>query len=118
MSFLRPFPKKVKKVKDKPILAFWKDFEARADLFVDILANEEEDSEDFIWLEGMMLVALKRCAPSAEAEFGFYFERQRDPMLLVFDSRGDAYLRAVGERLAALYPAALCERIRFAVSEN
>ena len=83
----------------KPIAAFWKDFEDRADLYFDILTKEEEDSDDFEWLSA----------------FGIRFDKMRDPVRLVFECRGDAYLRAVGERLTALYPEAMQRRMQFLV---
>ena len=107
--------KKIKKVKDKPIAAFWKDFEDRADLYFDILTKEEEDSDDFEWLSGVLTRALRRCAPDAECAFGIRFDKMRDPVRLVFECRGDAYLRAVGERLTALYPEAIGRRMQFLV---
>ena len=50
----RLFPKKIR---DKDVQKFWKEFEERADLYLTILKEDEEDSEDREWMD----VLIKKC---------------------------------------------------------
>lgn len=110
--------KKIKKVKEKQVLAFWREFESRADLYLDILAEGDEDSDDYVWLCGMVGKGIKRCAPDGDMAPAFHFDLQRDPPRLVFEYRGDAYLRAVGEALERFFPPSLAARMAFCVAES
>ena len=106
-----------KKPNDKAIKKFWAEFESLSDLFADILQKEEEDGEDYVWMQGMVRKSLKLCVLDSTVGFDFGFERNRDPVRFVFYTKGDAYLRAVGERMNELYPRALTQKIQFTVEE-
>lgn len=106
-----------KKPNDKAIKKFWAEFESFSDLFADILQKEEEDGEDYLWMQGMVRKSLKLCVLDSSVGFDYCFERNRDPVRFVFFTKGDAYLRAVGERMLALYPQSLSQKIQFAVEE-
>ena len=77
-----------KKPKEKAVVKFWKEFESRAELYADILAEGDEESEDFLWLNGLVGKALKLCC-------------------LVFHHMEDGYLRQVAALLQAHYPPSL-----------
>ena len=39
-----------KKIRDKDVIRFWKEFEERADLYLTILSEDDADSEDREWM--------------------------------------------------------------------
>ncbi len=118
MTAFGPRPKKIKKISPKRVSAFWKEFADRAELYFDILAEGDEESDDYLWLCGMVGKALLRCAPCGVMPPAFHFDLQREPVRLVFEHRGDAYLLAAGEALAAQFPPALQGRLSFCVAES
>ena len=65
----------------------------------------------------MVRKSLKLCVLDSSVGFAFHFERNRDPVRLVFSTKGDDYLRAVGEKLTEYYPQSLSDKIQFAVEE-
>ncbi len=106
-----------KKPNERAIRAFWKTFEERAELYCDILNNEAEDSEDYVWMMGMIYKSLKPCVLDTTVGCSVRFDRQRDPKRLIFLHMNDAYLRAVGEKMRENYPQSLAGKIEFAVEE-
>ncbi len=112
--FEKLFPKKVK---DKYIQRFWRDFSDRAELFVNILQNDERDSEDFIWMQNLVGKSLKLCCLDSAVGYDFSFETQREPVRLVFYHKNDDYLKKVGEKLAQFYPENLKGVVDFTVAE-
>ena len=105
-----------KKVKDKPVKAFWRDIEDRAELFLHILAEDDEYSDDRIWMEALVRHGLARCCIDADVPFSFAFETEREPVRLVFHCMNDKYLKEVGEKLSAYYPQSLAGRLDFCVT--
>ena len=118
MTAFGPRPKKIKKISQKRVSAFWKAFAARAEPHSDILAEADAQSADHLWLCGTVGKALLRCAPCGIMPPAFHFDLQREPVRLVFEHRGDAYLLAAGEALAAQFPPALQGRLSFCVAES
>ncbi len=106
-----------RKPNDKAIKKFWKDFEARADLYLNILESEEQDSEDYLWLESIVRKSLKPCVLDTKVGCDFRFDTNRDPKRFVFLHMNDAYLREVGEKMKEYYPQSLLGKIEFAVEE-
>lgn len=106
-----------RKPSDRAIKKFWKEFCGRADLYADILRSEPEDSEDYIWLLEKVGKSLKLCCLDTTVGYDFRFDAMRDPVRFVFLHKNDEYLKQVGERMLALYPAELSEKIAFAVAE-
>ncbi|HIY97071.1 MAG TPA: hypothetical protein H9729_05225 [Candidatus Borkfalkia excrementigallinarum] len=106
-----------KKPKDKAIIKFWQEFESRADLYADILAQDAEDSDDFIWMKTLVGKGLKLCCIDSTVGYEFEFEASRDPVRLVFHHMNDEYLKQVGQKLEEYYPSTLSEKIGFAVAE-
>ena len=105
------------KVNDKAVIKFWKEFEERADLYADILAEGDEDSDDYIWMKGLVGKSLKMCCLDTRCGYDFAFDTSRDPVRLVFHHMNDNYLMRVGELLAKYYPSSLANTIGFAVAE-
>lgn len=112
--FEKFFPKKVK---DKDVQKFWKEFAERADLYLTILKEDGQDSEDREWVETLVRKGLNRCCIDSDVRFGFEFECERDPIRLVFRHQGDDFLKKVGEKLTLFYPASLAGKIDFLVAE-
>ncbi len=110
----RLFPKKIR---DKDVQKFWKEFEERADLYLTILKEDEEDSEDREWMDVLIKKCLGRVCVDADAPFGFGFEAGRDPVRFVFRHCGDEFLKKVGEKLVEFYPKTLAGKIDFIVAE-
>ncbi len=110
----RLFPKKIR---DKDVQKFWKEFEERADLYLTILKEDEEDSEDRVWLETLVKKGLGRICIDADSAFDFGFETGRDPIRFVFRHCGDDFLKKAGEKLTEYYPKALSGKIDFIVAE-
>ena len=106
-----------KKASDKAVIKFWKEFESRAELYADILADGDEDSEDYLWMKGLVGKALKMCCLDTTCGYDFSFDTPRDPAQLVFHHMNDAYLKQVGELLAKYYPVSIKSKIGFAVAE-
>ena len=106
-----------KKVKDKDVKRFWKDFEDRSELFLNILKEDEEDSDDRIWMELLVRKGLNRCCIDSDVPFDFVFETGRDPMRFAFYCKGDAFLKKVGEKLSEYYPPSLAGKIDFIVAD-
>lgn len=102
-----------KKPKEKAVVKFWKEFESRAELYADILAEGDEESEDFLWLNGLVGKALKLCCLDSEVGMRFAFDLQAAPPRLVFHHMEDGYLRQVAALLQAHYPPSLEGRIGF-----
>lgn len=115
MNLLKKFFEK--KPKEKYILAFWKEMEERADLYADILAEGDEDSEDYLWMKGLVGKALKLCCIDTTCGYEFEFDTARDPARLVFHHMNDAYLQQVGQLLEKDYPSTLSAKIGFTVAE-
>lgn len=112
--FEKWFPKKPK---DKQIKRFWKDFSERADLFVNILQDNDAESDDFIWMDSLVRRWLKLCCLDSTVGYDFRFEPNREPPRFIFLHKNDGYLKQVGERLAALYPQELNGKIDFIAVE-
>ena len=106
-----------KKPNEKAIRKFWKDFEARSDLYMNILENETEDGDDYLWMMSLIRASLKPCVLDTTVGCDFRFDRNRDPMRFVLLHMNDAHLRAVGEKMKELYPQSLAGKIEFAVEE-
>ena len=106
-----------KKPNEKAIRKFWKDFEARSDLYLNILENEAEDGDDYLWMMSLIRTSLKPCVLDTTVGCDFRFDRNRDPMRFVFLHMNDEYLRAVGEKMKEFYPQSLAGKIEFAVEE-
>lgn len=96
-----------KKPKEKTIQKFWKEFEDRAELYADILAEGDEESEDFLWMRGLVGKALKLCCIDSDVGYSFGFDLQRDPVCLVFHHLDDEYLKQVAALLQKHYPPSL-----------
>lgn len=96
-----------KKPKEKAVVKFWKEVESRAELYADILAEGDEESEDFLWLNGLVGKALKLCCLDSEVGMRFAFDLQASPPRLVFHHMEDGYLRQVAALLQAHYPPSL-----------
>ena len=105
------------KANDKAVIKFWKEFEGRAELYADILAEGDEDSEDYIWMKGLVGKSLKLCCLDTRCGYDFAFDTSRDPARLVFHHMNDNYLKQVGELLSKYYPSSLASTIGFAVAE-
>ncbi len=114
MIFDKLFPKKAN---EKAIKKFWKEFEERADLYANILQDDETDSDDYLWMMGMVRKSLKMCCLDTTVGYDFTFEKHREPPRLVFFNKNDDYLRSVGEKLLQYYPASLKNVIAFTVAE-
>ena len=114
MLFDKLFPKKIK---DKDVQKFWKEFEERADLYLTILKEDGEDSEDREWLETLVRKGLNRCCIDSDTPVDFAFETERDPVRLVFRHCGDDFLKKAGEKLQEFYPSSLAGKIDFIVAE-
>ena len=115
MSLLdKLFPKKIR---DKDVQRFWKEFEERADLYLTILAEDGEDSEDRDWMKLLIRKGLNRVCIDADTSFDFGFETERDPVRFVFRHCGDDFLKKAGEKLKEFYPAQLAGKIDFIVAE-
>ena len=112
--FEKWFPKKPK---DKYIKKFWKDFFAHADLFLNILQDNDAESDDYMWMESLVRRWLKMCCLDSTVGYDFKFDTRREPPRLMFLHKNDGYLKQVGERLAALYPQELTGKIDFVVAE-
>ena len=106
-----------KKPNEKAIRKFWKDFEDRSDLCLNILENEPEDGEDYLWMMSLLRSSLKPCVLDTTVGCSFRFDKNRDPKRFVFMHMNDEYLRAVGEKMKELYPQSLAGKIEFAVEE-
>lgn len=106
-----------KKVRDKDVQRFWKEFCERAELYLAILTEDAEDSEDRAWVETLVRKGLNRVCIDADASFGFEFESERDPIRLIFYYNGDDFLKKAGDKLASLYPKELAGKIDFLVAE-
>ena len=106
-----------KKADEKAVIKFWKEFESRAELYANILADGDEDSEDYLWMKGLVGNALKMCCLVRTCGYDFGFDTSRDPVRLVFHHMNDDYLKQVGELLAKHYPSSLANTIGFAVAE-
>lgn len=106
-----------KKAKEKPVRNFWKDFEERIDLYLNIISGDEEDSDDYLWMLGLIRKGLKMCCLDSTVGFDFRIEKGRDPIRFVFVHGNDAYLKDVGALLEANYPASLSGKIQFAAAE-
>ena len=111
------FLRKKKKAKEKPVIAFWKEFEERSDLYLNIIKDDEEDSDDYLWMLGLIRSGLKPCCIDTSVGMEFRIEKGRDPVRLVFLHMNDDYLRLVGDLLEAHYPQSLAGKIEFAVAE-
>ena len=106
-----------KKANDKAVIRFWKEFSERADLYADILKDGDAESEDYIWMKGLVGKALKLCCLDTTCGYDFDFDISRDPARLIFHHMNDAYLKEVGDMLAKYYPSELSKTIGFAVAE-
>ncbi len=107
-----------KKPNEKAVKQFWKELEARADLYLDILEREPEDGEDYVWMMNLVRKSLRLCCLDASIGFSFRFENNRDPVRFVFVHNRDEYLKQVAERLQANYPPALAGKIDFAFAAD
>ena len=103
--------------REKDFVRFWKDFESRSGLYLDILAKDDEDSDDYMWMESLVRRWLKMCCLDSTVGYDFKFDTRREPPRLMFLHKNDGYLKQVGERLAALYPQELTGKIDFVVAE-
>ena len=106
-----------KKANDKAVIKFWKEFSERAELYADILRDGDKESEDYVWMNGLVSRALKYCCLDTTCGYDFEFDISRDPARLVFHHMNDEYLRQVGELLLKYYPGELSKTIGFAVAE-
>ncbi len=106
-----------KKANDKAVIKFWKEFEGRAELYADILAEGNEESEDYLWMTALVGKALKLCCLDTTCGYDFGFDTSRDPARLIFHHMNDEYLKQVGALLEKYYPASLSGTIGFAVAE-
>ncbi len=106
-----------KKVKDKPVIKFWKEFEERSEFYFDVIANDNEDDEDYIFVTRCIKEGLRLCCIDSEVAFYFSFNSESSPMRFTFHHLNDEYLKSVAERLAALYPQNLNEKMLFLTAE-
>lgn len=106
-----------KKVKDKPIIKFWQEFEERSEFYLDVIANDSEDSEDYLFVCRCIKEGLRLCAIDAEIAYDFSFNKESSPMRFTFHHNNDEYLKGVAERLCALYPQNLKEKMLFLTAE-
>lgn len=112
--FEKWFPRKVK---EKSIKRFWTDFSEHADLFLNIMQNDEPDSEDYLWMQTLIGKWLKLCCLDSTVGYEFLLDSRRDPPRFVFFEKQDEYLRQVGEKLTEFYPDTLKGKIDFIVAE-
>lgn len=106
-----------KKIRDKDVIRFWKEFEERADLYLTILSEDDADSEDREWMDVLVKKGLSRICIDADEPFDFGFETERDPVRFVFRHCGDDFLKKAGEKLQEFYPSSLAGKIDFIVAE-
>lgn len=106
-----------KKPKDKDIIRFWTDFENRSGLYLDILRNDDEDSDDYMWMMTAVNKALRLCCLDAKTPYSFTFNGSRDPIMFVFHHSKDEYLMQVADKLKEYYPSALNGVIDFRTEE-
>lgn len=106
-----------KKPNEKAVIRFWKDFENRSEFYLDVLVNDDEDSEDYYFVRSCLKEGLKKCCKDATVAYDFSFNRESDPMRFVFYHRGDDYLKKAADCLAAHFPESLKEKMLFVTAE-
>lgn len=114
MIFARLFEKKPK---EKTVVGFWKEFDARSEFYLDVLTKDDEDSEDYVFVVSCIKEGLRKCCIDAAVPFEFSFNKDCEPMRFVFSHRNDAYLKQVGEILSKQFPPSLKEKMLFLTAE-
>lgn len=103
--------------REKDFVRFWKDFESRSGLYLDILAKDDEDSDDYMWMTAALHKSLRLCCLDATVPFDLEINSARDPIMFIFHHSNDEYLLEAADLLKKHYPASLSGVIDFETRE-